>query len=394
MKILQKCFAYRDAERLRSVGLYPYFRTLQSGQGPMVRVEGRDVVMLGSNDYLGLTSHPEVKQRSAEAAERYGAGSAGSRLLNGTLELHVELEEALARFFRCEAAVVFATGFQANLGALSSLLERGDVALLDQLDHACIIDGCRLGHGKLWKFRHNDLEDLEAKLRLKSPNAGALIVVDGVFSMEGDVAPLPGLAEIKHRHGAALMVDDAHGIGVLGAHGRGTAEHFDLEDEVDILMGTFSKSLASVGGFIAARREVITWIRHHARSLIFSAALSPPAAAAALTALQLLEREPERCEQVRKLAAYAQRELQLLGFDIGRSVTPILPVRLGDDLCAYRMTSLLFDHGVFVSPVVSPAVPPGNAMIRTSFMATHTREQIDWALEGFAKAGRELAIIP
>jgi len=393
MDLFQKCRDWRDAENARKAGFYPYFRTLSSAQQPVVKIRDRNIVMLGSNNYLGLTSHPEVKRATAEAAERYGSGCAGSRFLNGNLDLHEQLEERLARFLGYEAVVVFATGFQANLGALSSLLDRRDVAFLDQLDHACIIDGCRLGFGKLRKFRHNDLGDLESKLRQTPEDAGKLIVVDGVFSMEGDVANLPGLIDLKRRFGARLMVDDAHGIGVLGAHGRGTAEHFGVEGEIDLLMGTFSKALATVGGFIGASRPVVEWIRHHARSLIFSAALPAPNVAAALKALAILEREPERCIRVRELADYMKRELANLGFNTLASITPIVPIEVGDDLTAFRMTSLLFDLGVFVNPVISPAVPPGRSMLRTSYMATHTHEQLDYALEAMAKAGREVGLI-
>ena len=393
MDVFQKCFVWSDAQEIRKAGVYPYFRELSSAQQPVVKIGYRDVVMLGSNNYLGLTSHPEVKQATVEAAVQYGSGCAGSRFLNGNLDLHVRLEERLAEFLGYEAAVVFATGFQANLGALSSLIARRDVAFLDQLDHACIIDGARLSFGKMRKFRHNDLEDLEAKLRQTPAESGKLIVVDGVFSMEGDLADLPGLVDIKERHGARLMVDDAHGIGVLGAHGRGTAEHFGVEGKVDLVMGTFSKALATVGGFLAAEAGVIEFIRHNARSLIFSAALPAPNAAAALKALEILEREPERCRRVCELADHMKRELSILGFNTLESVTPIVPIEVGDDLTAFRMTQLLFDQGVFVNPVISPAVPPGRAMLRTSYMATHTEEQLETALEAIAKAGREVGLI-
>ncbi len=393
MDVFQKCFAWREAEQARKAGIYPYFRALSSAQQPVVKIGYRDVVMLGSNNYLGLTNHPEVKQATVEAAVQYGSGCAGSRFLNGNLDLHLRLEERLAEFFGYESAVVFATGFQANLGALSSLIDRRDVAFLDQLDHACIIDGVRLSFGKLRRFRHNDLHDLEAKLQQSAPDSGKLIVVDGVFSMEGDLADLPGLVSLKERYGARLMVDDAHGIGVLGAHGRGTAEHYGVEGAVDLVMGTFSKALATVGGFIAAEAPVIEFIRHNARSLIFSAALPAPNAAAALKALEILEREPERCQQVCEIGEYMKRELSGLGFNTLDSVTPIVPIEVGDDLTAFRMTSLLFDQGVFVNPVISPAVPPGRAMLRTSYMATHTRDQLDYALEVITKAGREVGLI-
>lgn len=393
MDVFKKCFEWSSADEARKAGLYPYFRALSSAQQPVVKIGYRDIIMLGSNNYLGLTSHPEVKQATVEAAVQYGSGCAGSRFLNGNLDLHHQLEERLADFLGYEAVVVFATGFQANLGALSSLTHRHDIAFLDQLDHACIIDGVRLGFGKMRKFRHNDLSDLEAKLEQASEDSGKLIVVDGVFSMEGDLADLPGLIALKERFGARLMVDDAHGIGVLGEHGRGTAEHYGVEGQVDLVMGTFSKALATVGGYIGAAEPVIEYIRHHARSLIFSAALPAPNAAAALKALDILEREPERCHVVREIADYMRAELRNLGFNTLESVTPIVPIEVGDDLTAFRMTSLLFDQGVFVNPVISPAVPPGRAMLRTSYMATHTRDQLDEALEALAKAGREVGLI-
>lgn len=393
MDLFQKAYDYEDVTRLRESGLYNYFRTLDGGQNPVVSIGGRNVIMLGSNNYLGLTSHPKVKEAAAIAAARYGAGCAGSRLLNGTLDLHVRLEERLAEFFGFEAAIVFATGYQANLGALSSLLGRHDVAFLDQLDHACIIDGCRLGFGKLLRFRHNDIDDLDSKLRHSPEKLGKLIVADGLFSMEGDLANLEGLVRLKKEYGARLMVDDAHGIGVLGEHGRGTAEELGQEEEVDLLMGTFSKALATVGGFVAANRTVIDFIRHQARSLIFSASLPPPSAAAALQALDIIEAEPELRQRVRATAAYMNRELRLLGFDTLQSVTPVIPLLMGDDLTAFQMTNLLYGLGVFVNPVISPAVPPGGAMVRTSYMATHTAEQLDVALEAFEKAGREVGVL-
>ncbi len=393
MDVFQKCNEWTDAEDARKAGIYPYFRALSSAQQPVVKIGDRDVVMLGSNNYLGLTNDPEVKQATVEAAMKYGSGCAGSRFLNGNLDLHLRLEERLAEFLGYGSAVVFATGFQANLGALSSLLDRRDVAFLDQLDHACIIDGVRLSFGKMRKFRHGDLLDLEGKLEQTPPDGGKLIVVDGVFSMEGDLADLPGLVELKERYDARLMVDDAHGIGVLGAHGRGTAEHYGLEGSVDLVMGTFSKALATVGGFIASDAPVVEYIRHNARSLIFSAALPAPNVAAALKALEILEREPERCHRVCEIGQYMKRELTLLGFNTLDSVTPIVPIEVGDDLAAFRLTSLLFDQGVFVNPVISPAVPPGRAMLRTSYMATHSQDQLDFALEALAKAGREVGLI-
>ena len=323
----------------------------------------------------------------------YGTGCAGSRLLNGTLDVHVELEGRLAEFMRREAALTFSTGFQVNLGVLSCLLDRSDIAYLDGLDHACIIDGCRLGFGKHHKFRHNDMEELEQKLANAPADRGKLIVVDGVFSMEGDLAPLPQIALLKQRFGARLMVDDAHGLGVFGENGRGTPEHFGVESDVDLIMGTFSKSLAAIGGFVAGDRYVIEHIKHTARSEIFSAAPPPASVAAAMKALEIVEREPERRKRLWENTEYMKRELTALGFDTGHSASPVIPIVVGEDLASYTMTTRLGQEGVFVNPVVSPAVPPGRAMIRTSYMATHTREHLDRSLEALAKVGRELGII-
>jgi len=377
----------------RAAGLYPYYRALSSAQDPVVRCGDRELVMLGSNNYLGLANHPEVKEAAAVALAEYGTGVAGSRLLNGTLDLHVELEDRLAQFTRRESALVFTTGFQVNLGVLSSLLGRRDVAVLDALDHACIIDGCRLGFGRTVKYRHNDMRDLARKLAQIQKGAGILIAVDGVFSMEGDVAPLPEIAQLARAHEARLMVDDAHGLGVFGEGGRGTPEHFGVEEDVDLLMGTFSKSLATVGGFVAGSAYVINHIRHVARSGIFSAALPPASVAAASKALDIVEREPERRKQLWENARYLKRELTRLGFDTGESSSPVIPVVVGDDDDVYRATIRLQELGVFANPVVSPAVPRGRAMIRTSCIATHTREHLDRALEALEQMGRELALI-
>ena len=393
MDIFQKCRDYTLTREMRKENLYPYYRAISSPQSPVITVDGQKLVMLGSNNYLGLTDHPEVKAAAKAALEKYGSGCAGSRLLNGTLDLHVELEERLADFMRVEAALSFATGFQVNLGVLSCLLGRHDLAFLDNLDHACILEGARLGFGKTFKYRHNDLEDLEGKLSRSPEDRGKLIVVDGVFSMEGDIADLPGLVKLKNRFGAGLMVDDAHGIGVLGETGRGTAEHYGVEHEIDLMMGTFSKSLAAIGGFIAGEAEVVDYIKHHARSQIFSAAPPPASVAAAMTALEIVDREPERRKQLWENTAYMKRELDTMGFDTGDSKSPILPLLVGEDLLAISMAIRLQEEGVFVNPVIPPAVSEGRAMVRTSYMATHTREHLDRALDALSKVGRELGIL-
>ena len=394
MDIFSKCI--ETAERWQTpqqAGVYAYYRSISSAQDPVVTYQGNELVMLGSNNYLGLASHPEVKEAASMAIAVYGSGSAGSRLLNGTLDIHVQLEHRIAEFMNRPAALTFSTGFQVNLGGLSSLLGRSDVAILDNLDHACIIDGCRLGFGKTYKYRHNDMADLEKKLEVVTEGRGAIIVVDGVFSMEGDLAKLPEIVALKQRFGTRLMVDDAHGIGVLGEHGRGTAEHFGVEDDIDLVMGTFSKALATVGGFIAGEQYVIDFVKHTARSQIFSAAPPPGSVAAAMKAIEIIEREPERRKQLWENTEYMKRALDALGFDTGDSESPVIPVVVGDDMAAWTMTTRLQEEGVFVNPVVSPAVPEGRAMIRTSYMATHTREHLDRALDAITKVGRELGLI-
>jgi 8-amino-7-oxononanoate synthase len=391
--IFKKCYEFRDADVVKEAGLYLYFRTISSGQDPVVVIDGKPVIMLGSNNYLGLTSHPEVKRAAKEAIDKYGTGCAGSRFLNGTLDIHIKLEEKLAAFMHKPAAVTFSTGFQVNLGVISSLVERGDVVYLDKLDHACIIDGARLGFGSVVKFHHNDIDDLRRRLAVHDSRKASLIVVDGVFSMEGDIVDLPALVKVAKEHGCRVMVDDAHGIGVLGAHGRGTAEHFGLEDDVDLVMGTFSKSLASVGGFIAGEERVINFIKHRARSLIFSAAPPPASVASVLKAIEIIEREPERRERLWENTRFMAEGLRSLGFDTGTSASPVIPVVVHDDQLAFVMAKRLQEEGVFVNPIVSPAVPPGEAMLRTSYMATHAREHLERALAAFAEVGREMGVI-
>ncbi len=393
MDIFEKCREFRDADVIKEAGLYPYFRTISSAQDPVVTIDGKPVVMLGSNNYLGLTNHPEVKRAAQDAIAKYGTGCAGSRFLNGTLDIHVKLEEKLAAFMNKPAALTFSTGFQVNLGVISCLVERGDLVYLDKLDHACIIDGARLGFGSVVKFNHNDMEDFERRLKVHDAGKAALVVVDGVFSMEGDLVNLPDLVRVAKPHGCRVMVDDAHSIGVFGAHGRGTAEHFGLEDDVDLIMGTFSKSLASVGGFVAGEERVINFIKHRARSMIFSAAPPPASVASVLKAVEIIEREPERRERLWENTHFMAEGLRSLGCDTGESNSPVIPVRVGDDTVAFVMAKRLHEEGVFVNPIVSPAVPPGGALLRTSYMATHTREHLERALGAFAKVGQEMGVL-
>jgi 8-amino-7-oxononanoate synthase len=389
---LEKCRTYDTPDRVKALGVFPYFRVIDSAQDPEVVLKGRKLVMLGSNNYLGLTNHPKVKEAAIEATRRYGTGCGGSRFLNGTLRIHEELEEKLAFFMGKPAALSFATGFQVNLGVIACLVDRGDVVYLDKQDHACIIDGARLSFGETRKFRHNTPADLRRMMEMDTER-GRLIVVDGVFSMEGDIARLPELVEIAAEYRAAVMVDDAHGIGVLGKNGRGTAEHFDLEDEVDLIMGTFSKSLASVGGFIAADHDVINLIKHKARTMIFSAAAPPASVAAASAAVDIIMQEPERRQLLWRNTHFMMDGLKRLGFDTGESQTPVIPIVVGEDFTAFKMTMRLQDEGVFVNPVVSPATPKGRALIRTSYMSTHTEAQLTRALEAFQVVGRELGLI-
>jgi len=393
MDVFLKCFEYEDAEKIRKIGLYPYFRVIESGQDPVVTMNGQRVIMLGSNNYLGLTNHPEVKAAAARALDAYGTGVAGSRFLNGTLDIHVELEEKLARFMHRESVLTFPTGFQVNLGVISGLIGRKDVVILDNLDHACILDGARLSFGRVLKYGHNDMDALEERLRSVEDDRSAMIVVDGVFSMEGDLADLPRIVELKKKFGARLMVDDAHGVGVMGENGRGTSEHFGVEDETDLVMGTFSKSLAAVGGFVAGEKKVIDYIKHNARAVMFSAAPAPASVATVIKALEIIEREPERRRDLWDNTDYMQREFTGMGYDTGNSASPVIPLLVGEDMNAFKMTFRLQEEGIFANPVVSPGVPPGRAMIRTSYMATHTRDHLDRALEIFRKVGRELGVI-
>ncbi len=390
--IFEKCYRFTAAKEIINAGIYPYFRTIESAQEPEVIVSGKKMIMIGSNNYLGLTNHPKVKETAIEALQKYGSGCAGSRFLNGTLDIHVDLETKLARFMRKKAALVFSTGFQTNLGVISSLAGKDDAIFIDKMDHASIIDGCRLSFGEVKKFRHNDMEDLERLLQ-QYGDKGKLIVVDGVFSMEGDIVKLPEVTKLAKKYSARVMVDDAHGIGVLGKSGRGTAEHFGLEDEVDLIMGTYSKSLASIGGFIAASDEVIHYIKHSARALIFSASPPPASVASVSAAIDIIENEPERRERLWDNTHKMLKRFKSLGFDTGQSQTPIIPVIVGDDQKAFKMARMLHDKGIFANVAVNPAVPNGKALIRTSYMATHTDEQLDRVLNAFEEVGKALGII-
>lgn len=392
MDIFQKCFDFKDADIARASGLYPYFRAHHAKTDTVVLIDGEEVIMLGSNSYLGLTSHPEVKQAAKDAIETHGTGCAGSRFLNGTLDLHIKLEKELAEFVGKEDCIIFSTGFFANQGVLSTLAGRHDYLILDKLDHASIIEGSRLTFGKVLKFKHNDMKDLERILK-SIEDQPKMVVVDGVYSMDGDIAPLDEMVPLCKKYNARLMVDDAHSLGVLGPKGDGTAAHFGLTDEVDLIMGTFSKSLASQGGFIAGDHKVIDYIRHFSRPFIFSASLAPPMVAAASKALEILKREPERVKALWDVTNYAREKFLKAGFDIGDSITPVIPVKVGPQELTLKFWKLLSEGRLFVNPVLPPAVPPNQCIIRTSYIATHTKEQIDFAIDVFTEAGKKLGII-
>jgi 8-amino-7-oxononanoate synthase len=385
MDIFEKCFSYTAPQEAKAAGIYPYFHELQSKQGTEVIINGKRVIMIGSNNYLGLTADPRVIEAAIKAVDKFGSGCTGSRFLNGTLCLHVELEERLAKFLKRESVLTFSTGFQTNLGILSTLPGRHDYIIGDSENHASIVDGCRLSFAKFVKFKHNDMDDLQRLMESIPDSAGKLIVVDGVFSMGGDLSNLPEIVKIARKYGARLMVDEAHGLGVMGKHGRGACEHFGLEDEVDIVMCTFSKSLASLGGCIAAREEVINYLKHISRPFIFSASIPPANAAAALEAINILEAEPERVVRLKENGDFMREGFLKLGLEIGNSETPIIPVMTYDDYETFVKKKQLLEEGVFVNPVISPATPPGLALLRTSYTATHTMEQLEYALQAFKK---------
>jgi 8-amino-7-oxononanoate synthase len=384
---------YQEPQKVERLGLYPFFRVIESDQDTVVRMNGKDVMMFGSNSYLGLTTHPRIKAAAAAAIQKYGTGCAGSRFLNGTLDIHIELEKRLAAFTGKEAALVYSTGFQVNIGVIPTITHRNDFILIDELDHASIIEATRLSFARVLKFRHNDMDSLEQMLKKCTPERLKLIVVDGVFSMDGDIIDLPAVVKLAAKYKASVMVDDAHAIGVIGKNGSGTASHFGLTSQVDLIMGTFSKSLASLGGFIAGDTDTINYIKHHSRSLIFSASVTPASAATVLAALDIMHEEPERITYLMDITHYTIKRFRELGFDTGHTVTPIIPIHIRDNMNTLKLTRLLLDEGIFVNPVVSPAVKPDAALIRFSLMATHTREQIDVALEKFSRLSKELGII-
>ncbi len=393
VQLFEKCRSFTKAREIQAAGLYPYFKPISDSEDTTVVIEGQKRIMLGSNNYLGLTHHPKVLEAAARALSRYGSGCTGSRFLNGTLDLHGQLEASIAAFLGKEDCLVFSTGYQANLGLISGLIGRGDLVYLDKLDHASIVDGAKMSYGDTMRFNHGDLASLERMIERTRNNRGAMIVVDGVYSMEGDIANVPELVRIAKKHGAALALDDAHSIGVLGPNGEGTAAHFGLTDEVDLIAGTFSKSLASIGGFVAGSESVIHYLKHHSRPLIFTASLPPANTAGVLAALEVIRAEPNRREQLWANTHRLHAGLRGLGYNIGETETPIVPVLIGPLETTLVFWRKLFDAGVFTNPVAPPAVPPSQCRLRTSLMATHTADQIDFCIEQFGKIGRELGVI-
>ena len=392
VKLFEKCTGFTQAREIQAQGLYPYFKPISKAEDTVVVIEGQERVMMGSNNYLGLTHHPRVLEAAKRALEQFGSGCTGSRFLNGTLALHEELESRLAGFLGKEAALIFSTGYQANLGLISGLIGRGDVVLIDKLDHASIVDGAKLSYGDTQRFNHGDLEHLERKLQCKARN-GTMVIVDGVYSMEGDIADLPGLVKLCQHYGAALAVDDAHSIGVLGPNGDGTAAHLGLTEETDIIVGTFSKSLASIGGFVAASESVIHYLKHHSRPLIFTAALPPANTAGVLAAMDVMISEPERRTSLWANTRRFQEGCRSLRFEIAPTETPIVPILIGTMEHTFMFWRQLFDAGVFTNPVVPPAVPPDQCRLRASLMATHTTDQIDSVLETFGRLGKDMGVI-
>jgi len=393
MDIFKKCVDFTDAREAREAGLYPYFHPLSSAQEPEVIIDGKKMIMIGSNNYLGLTTHPRVKEAAIKAIEKFGTGCTGSRFLTGTLDMHNQLEAKLAKFLNKQAALVFSTGMQTNLGVISCLGTKDDILITDKYDHASILDGCRLSYSMMRRFQHNDAQSLDRVLHGLDHAKGKMLIVDGIYSMEGDIADLPNLVKVCRKYGARVLVDDAHALGVLGAHGRGTAEHFGLEKETDLIMGTFSKSFAAIGGVVAGDFEVIDYIKHFARSMIFSAALPPALTAAVSAAVDVLQDEPRLRENLWRNANRMLREFKAMGYDTGIACTPIIPLMIGSREKAFALWKHLMAHGVFANPVMSPAVPEGREMIRTSFSAAHTDAQLDRVLEEFRSAGRELGLI-
>jgi len=393
MDLFKKCVEYDEPDKVKKLGYYPYFIPFSGGDDKVMNYNGDEKIMIGSNSYLGLTHHPRVVEAAKKATEEYGTGRTGSRFLNGTLDIHEEFEQELADFIGKDSALVFSAGYLVNLGVISALVGRKDYLILDRLDHASIVDGSLLSRANILRYQHNDLEDLEEKLQQVPDDSSAMIIVDGVFSMEGSIAKLPEITRLAKKYGHRLMVDDAHAIGVVGPQGRGTAAHFGLVDEVDLVMGTFSKSFAAIGGFIAGDEEVINYIKHHSRAFIFTASLPPSVVASTREALKIIKEEDERRKRLWEISKYMRENFQKMGFDTSVSETPVIPIIVGSNEKTFILWKRLFDDGIYANAVVSPAVPSNTARLRTSYIATHTDEQLDYVLEKFEKNGKELGII-
>ena len=396
MDIFKKCYDFTRADDIKALGVYPYFRPIEENEGPVVQIEGKRIIMAGSNNYLGLTGHPHVKEAAIKAIEKYGTGCSGSRYLTGTLDLHIELERRLAKFFNTEAVLLFSTGYQSAQGVIPTLVQRSDFVISDKDNHACIVAGTLMTKGALGglvRYKHNDMEDLEKVISKLPADSGKLIVTDGVFSTGGEIVDLPRLNEIAKKYDARVMVDDAHAVGVIGKGGRGTASEFNLENEIDLTMGTFSKTFASLGGFVAGSERVINFLKHFSSALIFSASPTPASVASALAALDVLEAEPQRVTKLINNAQYMREHLTAKGFNIIDGRTAIVPVIVGDDTLAFQMWRFLYDHGVFVNVFISPGVPAGRQMMRTSYMATHEKEHLDEIIHVFELAGKQVGLI-
>ena len=393
MDIFEKCYGYTRAEDAKKIGLYPYFTEIEKVEGNYVWVKGKKILMVGSNNYLGLFDDQKIKDATIEAVGKYGSSTCGSRFLNGTYSLHVEVERKVAEFMGKEDAQTMSTGFQTNLGTISAIAGRNDVILLDRMVHASIMDGVRLSFARVLKYKHNDMQDLEEKIKSIPDDKGKIIITDGVFSMEGDLCDLPGIVKIAKKYNSRIMVDDAHGVGVMGKNGRGTCEHYDLVDEVDLIMTTFSKSFASLGGFVVGERKVIHYIKHFARALIFSASITPASLASANKALEIIQKEPWRRERLWEITRIMNKELTALGYDTGNTETAIIPIFIRDLEKTFMLWHFLRDFGIFTNPVIAPAVPEEDSLIRTSFSATHTDENLEFILKGFYKGGKAIGII-
>lgn len=393
MDVFDKCFDFTRADEAKKSGLYPYFTEIEDVKGDNVWVNGKKILMVGSNNYLGLFDNDDIKKATIEAVQKYGSSTCGSRFLNGTYSIHVELEKNIAKFMGKDEALTFSTGFQTNLGAIAAIAGRNDIIIIDRMVHASIMDAVRLSFAEVVKYKHNDMKDLEDKLGRLPDDKGKIIIVDGVFSMEGDMSNLPEIVKLKKKYNTRLMVDDAHGVGVMGKNGRGTCEHYNVLDDVDLIMTTFSKAFASLGGYVVGDTKIIQYIKHHARSLIFSASITPASIASAAKSLEIIQNEPWRRERLWEITKIMNKELVKMGYHTGNTETPIIPVFVRDFEKTFKLWHFLRDYGIFTNPVIAPAVPLEDSLIRTSFTAIHSDEDLDFILKGFYEGGKAMEII-